>query len=164
MLDLLRKRRSVRSFEDRPLPPEMIAEFEEVLLRSPSSRNFRPWQFVLVDDPGLIARLAKAKAHGSGFLSGAPMAIVICGLPEESDVWIEDCSIASTLVQMHAESIPGLGSCWIQITADAYVKKILNLPANWAVESIIAVGYETSRPEPIPEDHLVREKIHRNQQ
>ncbi|MFH0910296.1 MAG: nitroreductase family protein [Planctomycetota bacterium] len=171
MLELLRRRRSVRAFADRKIAPEILIEIEEVLLRAPSSRNLRPWEFVLVDDAALIKKLSRAKEHGSAFLKRAPLAVVVAADPKASDTWVEDCAIASILLQMYVESRPGMGSCWIQIrlrthdettSAEDYVKKVLNLPARWVVESILAVGYEAEREPPVPLEDLPRGKIHRN--
>ena len=102
MIDLLRKRRSIRVYEDRKIEPEKIEILKETLLRSPSSRNINPWEFILVDDKELLKRLSKEKEHGSEFLEGATLRIVVCGDENRSDVWIEDSSIASILVQMVA--------------------------------------------------------------
>jgi nitroreductase len=114
MIELLRRRRSVRKFESRPIESEKIERLTEALLRSPTSRSLTPWEFVLVEDPALLAALSRAKKHGSSFLKGASLGIVVCADAAQCDVWIEDCSIASILVQMTALSL-GLGSCWIQI-------------------------------------------------
>ena len=54
------------------------------------------------------------RASGADFLKDAPLAIVVLADPLASDVWIEDASIASILIQLQAEDL-GLGSCWIQV-------------------------------------------------
>jgi len=103
-------------------------------------------------------------------LEGAALGIVICAEEQKSDVWIEDCSIASILVQMTAQSI-GLGSCWVQIrkrmfddqkTSEDYIKDLLNIPDNFQVESIIAVGYPAERREPVLQENLKHEKVRIN--
>src|SRR3989304_1257735 len=114
MIDLLRKRRSIRVYEDRKIEFEKIEILKEALVRSPSSRSINPWEFIFVDEKELLQKLSQAKEHGSEFLEDAAVGIVVCGDEKRSDVWVEDCSIASILVQMVAQSI-GLGSCWIQI-------------------------------------------------
>lgn len=67
MIELLRKRRSVRQFQDRPVEPEKTELLKEAVLRSPSSRNFDPWEFVFVEDKSLLEALSKSKPHGAGF-------------------------------------------------------------------------------------------------
>lgn len=148
-MSLIRKRRSIRKYADRPVEEEKIDCLIEAALRAPSSRGFNPWEFVVVRERDLLERLAGAKPHGSSFLRWAALGIVVCGRPDRSDVWVEDCSIASIFIQLAAESM-GLGSCWIQIrkrphdetrSAEAYVAETLGIPAGTSVESIIAVGY-----------------------
>jgi nitroreductase len=148
-IELLRKRRSIRRFQDRSVEAEKLDILVEAILRSPSSRGFKPWHFVFVTDTETIARLAQSKAHGSAFLAGAPLAVVVCADPAKSDVWVEDASIASLIVHLCSTDL-GLGSCWIQIrkrerddrqSAEAHVIETLGLNPGVKVEAIVAIGY-----------------------
>lgn len=170
MIDLLRRRRSIRSYHNRPIEVEKIAILKEAVLRSPSSRNRQPWQFIFVDDPAVITQLACAKEHGSEFLASAPLAVVVVGDESASDVWIEDCSIAAILLQMTALSL-GLGSCWVQIrlrphqqngTAERFVRAALTIPESLRVECIIGIGYASEEIAAIENVNLPWAKIHHN--
>jgi nitroreductase len=170
MIDLLRSRRSVRVFEEQPVEPETVKLLREALLRSPSSRNLRPWEFILVDDPRLLEGLGHARPTGSRFLAGAPLSIVVCGDERSSDTWVEDCSIAAILVQLTAHSL-GLGSCWAQIrgrphsddlSAEAFVQDLLGLPTHLRVECIIGLGHPGETRPSIPASKLDGRKIHHN--
>jgi nitroreductase len=170
LLELLQQRRSIRQFKPDPITSEEIAQLTEALLRSPSSRGLNPWHFVVIDDPQLLARLAHAKAHGAAFLAGAPLAVAICAEPTRSDVWIEDCAIAAIILQLTVESL-GLGSCWAQMrlrsdakgcSAEANVREILNLPADWCVDCIIGIGHPLRRLAGHPPESLLSAKVHRN--
>ncbi len=170
MIELLRARRSIREYADRRLEPEKVDLLKEAVLRSPSSRNLDPWEFIFVDDRQLLKRLAACKPHGADFLAQAALGIVICGDSRESDTWIEDCAIASILVQMVAQSL-GLGSCWIQVrnrsfndqtTSEQYIQRLLQIPAHIKVESTIAVGYPAEKREPLPRADLKDAKVHAN--
>jgi nitroreductase len=170
MLELLRKRRSIRKYSGVSIDKKSVELLVEALLRSPSSRDIRPWEFIIVDDPELLLKLSKAKEHGSQFLKGAQLAIVVYADSTKSDVWVEDCSIASILVQMAAVSL-GLGSCWIQIrkrlfsekkTSEEYVKEILGLPKHMKVESIISIGYPGETKNPVPKSKLDYSKVKHN--
>ncbi len=170
MIELLRARRSIREYADRPIESEKLELLKEAVLRAPSSRNIDPWEFIFVDDRGLLRKLASCKPHGAEFLAHAALAIVICGDSHESDTWIEDCSIASILVQMVAQSL-GLGSCWVQVrmrmfddgtTSEQYVQELLKMPAHIKVESIIAVGYPAERRELVPREDLKYDKVRLN--
>src|SRR6185369_3089445 len=105
MIELLRKRRSIRKFTAEKIAPEAIETIVEAALRAPSSRGINPWEFVLVDDPEILDKLSRSKQHGSEFLKNAPLAVVVCADGAKSDVWIEDCSIAAIIIQLTAVSL-----------------------------------------------------------
>ena len=166
-IDLLRTRRSVRRFQDKPVEKEKIDLLVESMLRSPSSRGLNPWEFVVVRDPQTLESLAKAKPHGASFLKDSPLAIVVCGDPAKCDVWIEDCSIASLIVHLAATDL-GLGSCWIQLrlrehdaetTSEEYVKELLGLDENMVVEAVIAIGYSKEDKPGHSSSSLLYEKV-----
>jgi nitroreductase len=170
MIELLRARRSIRAYTGRPIEPEKMELLKEAALRAPSSRNIDPWESIFVDDPELLQKLARCKPHGADFLAQAALGIVVCGDSRESDTWIEDCSIASILVQMVGQSL-GLGSCWVQVrnrkfddqtTSEAYLQKLLGIPEHIKVESIIALGYSAEKREPLPRADLKDAKVHTN--
>lgn len=166
-IDLLRTRRSVRQFEQRPIEKEKVDLLVEAVLRSPSSRSLNPWEFVVVTDPQTISNLAKAKVHGSSFMKNAPLAIVVCADPGKCDVWVEDCSIAALIAHLAATDL-GLGSCWIQIrlrdhdgkvSAEEYIKKLLGLSENTVVEAIIAIGYPKEEKPGHSQSSLLYERV-----
>lgn len=170
MIDILRTRRSIRKYEKKAIHKESLEILKEALLRCPTSRGINPWMFVFVDDPGLLGLLAKAKEHGSSFLKDAALGIVVCGDETKSDVWVEDCSIASIVVQLTAQAL-GFGSCWIQIrkrphsqdrTAEEYIQETLGIPQHMKVESIISIGYPAESKKLIPLEKLEFEKIRYN--
>ena len=170
MIDILRARRSIRKYESKAIERESVEVLKEALLRCPSSRGINPWTFIFVDDQELLGRLAGSKETGSSFLKGASLGIVICGDETRSDVWVEDCSIASIVAQLAAHSM-GLGSCWIQIrnrahsggtTAEEYVQGILGIPKQVRVESIISLGYPAEKKGPVPFEGLEYGKIRVN--
>lgn len=169
MLELLRKRRSVRRFSEQSVEEEKVELLIEALLRSPSSKARNPWEFIVVTDPQQLAKLAAAKPKGGSFVAQAPLAIVVCADPEKCDVWIEDCSIAAIILQLTAQDL-GLGSCWSQIRrrdhadgnpASDYLGKVLNLPDRYQVEAVIGIGYPDEDKPGHSKDKLPYEKIHR---
>ncbi len=170
-LSLVQKRRSIRQYLQKPVEKEKIELLIEAALRSPSSRGFNPWEFIVVTDRGLLEKLSKAKTHGASFLKNAPLGIVVCADPEKCDVWVEDASIASIFLHLAAESLE-LGSCWIQIrmrmhdqakTAQEYVQELLNIPENLNVESMIAIGYPAESKPPHRKENLNYEKVYYNE-
>ncbi|WP_432821083.1 nitroreductase family protein [Trichloromonas sp.] len=170
LLSLLKKRRSIRKFQALPVVAEKVDQLVEAMLRSPSSRGYNPWEFVVVTDPSLLKQLSKAKEHGSALLEGAPLAIAVCADPQISDVWIEDCSIAALIIHLAAESL-GLGSCWVQIrerrhskdlSSGDFVRKALALPDSCQVEAIVGIGYPAEKKPPHPRESLLYDKVYSN--
>lgn len=167
MIELLRLRRSIRKFTEQPIEEEKIEILKEAALRSPSSKNINPWEFIFVDDKNILQNLKKCKPHGVTPLESAPLAVVICADENKNDVWIEDCSIASILLQLTAQSL-GLGSCWIQIrerfhsesvSSEQYVQQLLGIPGNFRVLSIVAAGYPQAKREGKPASELQYDKL-----
>jgi nitroreductase len=169
-LPLITKRRSIRRFKTHRVEREKIDSILEAALRAPSSRGFNPWQFVVVTEPALLKKLSGAKEHGSAFLKGAPLGIVVCADPGISDVWVEDTSIATIFIQLAAESI-GLSSCWIQVrkrkhqegvSAEDFVRTTLGIPGKLCVASMVAIGYPDEEKPPHKKESLPWDKVHVN--
>lgn len=167
---LIQTRRSTRKFTEEEISQEDVVTLIKAALMSPTSKRSNAWQFIVVDNKDTIRKLSHCKEHGAAFLADAPLAVVVTADPLASDVWIEDASIASTLIQLQAEDL-GLGSCWIQIrerfTASGqpsgeYVHDVLNIPLQLQVLSIIAIGHKGMERKPFDEEHLQWEKIHIN--
>jgi nitroreductase len=101
-------------------------------------------------------------------LKDAALAIVVCADATKSDVWVEDASIATIMIQLAAESL-GLGSCWIQIrermhdqtqTAQGYIAGFLKVPPGMMVETMVAIGYPAETKPPRPEAELPFSQVH----
>ena len=105
MIEILRTRRSIRKYENKAIDGGSVDILKEALLRCPSSRGINPWTFIFVDEPELLQQLSQAKEQGSAFLKDAALGIVVCGDETKSDAWVEDCSIASIVVQLAAHSL-----------------------------------------------------------
>ncbi|NQU63430.1 MAG: nitroreductase family protein [SAR324 cluster bacterium] len=169
-LSQIRQRRSIRKYTENEVEPEKVAQIVEALLRSPSSRGYTPWEFIIVTDRVLLEKLSKSKPHGSSFLKNAVLGIVVCADPSIADTWVEDTTIAAIMGQLAAESL-GLGSCWIQIRArkyspqqpsETYIAELLDIPANLNIESIIAIGYGDEKKSPKKTSDLQYEKVKLN--
>ncbi len=169
--DLISVRRSMRKFTEEPVAPDDVTAILRAALMAPSSKGLHSYEFLVVEDKDKLEALAAAKDRGSEFLSGAPMAIVVMGNPEVSDVWIEDASVASTHMLLQAEDL-GLGACWIQMrdrcdaeghSAEENVRQLLGIPSHMRVLSIIALGHKGMERKPQNEDRLLWDKVHKGQ-
>lgn len=166
---LIAGRRSIRRYTRDLVEPEKVAKILEAALRAPSSRNLKPWEFITVTEPELLAALAQARSHNA-FLKDAPLAIVVCADPVKCDVWVEDAAIAATFIGLAATAL-GLGHCWLQIrkrdhspeqTAEEYVRTVLQIPPHLKVEAIVAIGYPAEEKAGHPRGGLSFDKLHHN--
>ncbi|WP_048147777.1 nitroreductase family protein [Palaeococcus ferrophilus] len=168
--EVLKKRRSIRRFQNRPIPRELVEKLLEAAFLSPSSYNKRPWHFIVVDNREKLDALSRAKLGASG-LKTAPVAIVVAADESRSDVWIEDSSIAAEHIQLAAFAL-GLASFWVQIrnrmhdetkTAEEYVREFLDIPENYRVLCIIGVGYPAENKPPHGDEVFDWEKVSHNE-
>ena len=168
--ELIASRRSMRKFTDEELSQEDVVTLMKAALMSPTSKNSQACQFIIVDNKETLQKLALCKEHGAAFLADAALAVVVIADPIVSDVWIEDASIASIMIQLQAEDL-GLGSCWVQVRershssgmpAGEYVREVLDVPLQLQVLSMIGIGHKGIERKPFNEEHMQWEKIHIN--
>ncbi|QHQ60383.1 NAD(P)H nitroreductase [Anaerocolumna sedimenticola] len=170
MIELYKTRRSIRKFQDKKVEQEKIDELLKGALMAPSSRGLKPWELIVVTDRELLQKLSESRGPSSKLISGAALGIVVLADAELSDVWTEDASIIAIMMQLSAHSL-GLGSCWVQVrerqtpqgeTVDSYIKKLLDIPAKYKTECILALGYPAEEKGTHKEENLPLEKIHYN--
>jgi nitroreductase len=147
---------------------EDVKTILQAALLAPSSKSARPWQFVVVEDKEVLATLGKCKPAGAVPVAKAAFAVVVISDPEKSDVFIEDTTVAATLMQLQAADL-GLGSCWVQIRnrfsadgqpAEELIQQTLNIPQYLPVECIVTFGYKNETRRPVDESKLLWEKVH----
>ncbi|TGE33554.1 nitroreductase family protein [Desulfosporosinus sp. Sb-LF] len=169
MLDSLYRRRSIRKYQSTKIDQDTVQLLLKAALLSPSSKGLQPWQFIVVEDSEILKELSKVK-KGAGHLKNATLGIVVCADSAISDVWVEDASIAATILHLTANSM-GLGSCWIQIrerqfteteTAEQHVREVLEIPVNIKVVAIISIGYPDESKSPHTDNNLRFDKVHLN--
>lgn len=165
--ELAEKRRSVRKYTSQQVEQEKVDAIVEAALRSPSGRAARPWAFVVVKDKAMLEKLSVAKPGGAAFVKDAAVAIVVCGDPAQSGLWIEDCSIAAVTMQYAAHSM-GLGSRWTHMRGNNYsdskssrdyIAEQLGLPDNLDVQCMIAIGYPGEDMVPYKKEDLHFHKV-----
>ena len=168
--ELAEKRRSVKVYAQRPVEAEKIDAIVEAALRSPTGKAARPWAFVVVTDKTLLEKLSVAKPLGGAFVKDASVAVIVCGDPSASGLWVEDCSIAAVTMQYAAHAL-GLGSRWAHMkgnefkagtTSTQYIAELLGLPENLTVQCIIAIGYPAEEMVPYKKNELRFDKVSYN--
>ncbi|MBO7145632.1 MAG: nitroreductase family protein [Salinivirgaceae bacterium] len=166
--ELIRVRRSHRKFTTQPVERQKVEAILKAGLLAPSGKSVYPCEFIVVDEPDLLAKIAHAKARGAALVEGASLAVVVVADTSKSDVWVEDASIATTLIMLEAEN-QGLGACWVQmrlrgtddgIPATDNLRKLLNLSHEHEVLAVVAIGYKVEEKPARTDSDLKFEKIH----
>ena len=145
MLEAIRQRFSVRNYQDKKIPPDVLLEVLEAARLAPSAKNRQEWQFIVVTDKMKKAQLSHV-AQGQAFIAQAPAVIVgvatetgyvmICQVPAAHvDVAIAMEHVALAAVQL------GLGTCWIGAFDQDQTCAVLDLPAGWQVVALMPIGY-----------------------
>jgi nitroreductase len=137
-------RRSIRSYENRPVAAQDIRALLEAGMAAPSASNLKPWQFVTVTDREKLEALAEALPYGK-MLAQTGLAIAVCGDPKISDrYWEQDCSAATQNILLAATALK-LGSVWLGCHPRAErknaVRRILAIPESIEILSVIAIGH-----------------------
>jgi nitroreductase len=166
--DLVQHRRSIRRFTDEALTAEQVQLILRAALMSPTSKSTRAWHFYVVDDRDMLEKLSQCKSAGAEFVKGAPLAVVVCMDTEQTDVWVEDGSIAAVTMQYQAADL-GLGSCWAQVRlrgqddgtpATDLLRFLLGYPEGQQAVCIIAFGHPAIERKPQDEEKLKWENVH----
>ncbi len=143
MLDLIKKRRSIRKYTTETVSDADIRTILEAAMAAPSANNSQPWEFIVVRKEDLRRRLAEAH-RWSYMCADAPVVITVCGHPSHSDHWVEDTSAATQNLLLAVASLD-LGAVWIGIyprpQCEEHVKDVLNIPDEVRVLCLVAAGH-----------------------
>ena len=153
VIEAIRQRRSVRKYQQAPVEREKIIDIIEAARLAPSASNRQPWRFVTVSDKKLKDEVVK-KSLGviNQWATSAPLLIIGCSSRRNLvthymgeaisrlKYHIIDVVIAMEHIVLAAEEL-GLSTCWIGWFNESKIKKTLDIPSNWSIAGILAVGY-----------------------
>ncbi len=153
VLDVIRKRRSIRKYENRDIEQEKLDLIFEAGRLAPSACNLQNRKFVFVTDKEKLEKLAHACNHQK-FVAEAPAAIVVCSEDSQmiscgQSTATIDCSIALSFMILEATEL-GLGTCWLGSVDPETVKEVLDLPKDYTVVAVSPLGYTAEVPAPRP--------------
>lgn len=144
--ELLITRRSVRQFEGKEVPEEVIGKLFELCRYAPTSRNSESYYFIAIHDREKIDYLASLRKRSSSPIARAPVAVAICADPALSKRHIQDGCIAAYHFTLAAWNF-GLGTCWIGGMDSGEVKRCLDIPEDHYVATVTPLGYPSEKPE-----------------
>ena len=147
---VIKTRRSVREYQDTPVPEDKLVKVLDAARLAPSGGNGQPWKFIVVRDAKRRQQLAKA-ASGQTFVAKAPVIIAAAAtMPER----IQQCGVPAYAVDLAiavdhmtlAAVDEGLGTCWIGAFSQEETRDILKVPAKYQIVALLPLGF-SKQPE-----------------
>jgi nitroreductase len=169
ILDVIRKRRTIRKFTDEDVSEEQVETLLEAAMYAPNRLDRQPWHFVVIRDKELQKQMSDLlRIHP--YLEAAPVVIAVCGLPKASPTWMMDISAATENMLLAATSL-GLGTAWVgapDTTMWDLLEELLHdalgvLYEDVRIASLVAVGHPAQELPPHGRhDRFDRTKVHYN--
>lgn len=151
-------RRSIRKYQDKKVPENIITELIDAARLAPSGNNAQPSRFFIVNNEATINKLKQYEIFKQDFVYTAPVIIVCCadptaytkhtaGVDDENRIRaIRDLPIASSFLVLRATEL-GLGTCFVGWVEKEKIKNVLNIPREYIVLYVITVGYPDEKLE-----------------
>jgi nitroreductase len=146
VLDVIRKRRTIRRFTEEPVSEEHIDTLLELAMAAPSRLNRTPWHFVVIRDKTLQKQLADClRIHP--YIERAPVVIAVCGIPSLSPTWAMDVSAAVENMLIGATALD-LGAAWIGAPetvvwtmCEEFIRDAVGIPIDVRIPFLLALGH-----------------------
>ncbi len=146
-LKVLKERRSVRRYQNKEVPENIVLDIIDCARFAPTARNLQPWKFAIVSNEAERKKIAGIAEYGK-FIADAPVCIaVFC---EDTKYYLEDGSAATTYILLAAKAY-GLGTCWVAGDKKPYadeIRTLFKMPSGWKLVSLISMGYPEETPSP----------------
>ncbi len=145
-LEAIRTRRSIRKFEDRAVPREMLEVLLKAAMSAPSARDEQPWRFVAVTDATVLRRISEFHP-GAEAAKECTAGILVCHDPSIehlAEYWVQDLAASTQNILLAAHAL-GLGACWIGGypigELEKGFKELFCLPEGHVALAFVAIGY-----------------------
>ena len=132
---------AVRSFQDRPIPDEVVARILEAGRLTGSSRNQQELNFIVIRSPETLKRLGELATTGS-YIADAPLAIAVV-VPDEPTGYIDGARAAQDMMLVAWGE--GIGSNWVGNVNKPEIKELLGVPRDKMILTIIPFGYPAQK-------------------
>ena len=165
-LKALFTRRSIRKYQAKPVPSEVVTRALKAAMSAPSAGNEQAWQFIVLDQRALLDAVPAVHPH-SKMITQVPVAVLVCGdLRRETHpgYWTQDCAAAtlSLLLAVHAQ---GYGAVWLGVYPRndrvQGLRRLLGVPEEVIPFALVPIG----RPAETKgaEDRFDPARVHWNQ-
>lgn len=145
LMEVIRKRESVRSYEDKPVPEDKLIKVLEAARLAPSASNRQRWKFIVVRDAERRRQLSRATG-GQPHVAQAPVVIAaVSTMPEyimrcEVPAYPVDLAIAVDHMTLTAVD-EGLGTCWVGAFSQDEARAVLGVPDDCKIVTLLPLGF-----------------------
>lgn len=139
-MEVIKKRRSIREYKDKPIPEEALEKIVDAARFAPTARGVEPWEFIVVTKPETLKKIADLAENGRFVAQAKACIAVFC---QDTKYYLEDGCAATQNILLAATSL-GIGSCWVAGDKKPYcsqISSLLNVPTQFKLVSLIALGY-----------------------
>ena len=175
LMNLIKERRSIRNYEDKDVPEDMMQTILEAVQWAPSWANTQCWEIIVIKDKTVQQKVQEAvPASNPAFKSivKAPVLLALCAKMGTSgyykdlvttkfgDWFMFDMGIAVENICLVAHDL-GLGTLVVGLFEHEKAKAALNVPAGYELVSLMPLGYPSKVPSP-PKRKEISEFMHRD--
>ncbi len=165
LLETINTRRSIRKFEERKVPDNLVQKILTAAMNAPSAGNEQPWHFIVITNKSILEKISRIHPYAT-YAKDAPLGILVCGdlnLEKYKGLWMIDCSAATENILLAAHSLD-LGAVWtgiypMQDRIEKY-RKLLNIPDEVTPLAFVPIGYPAQKPR--FQDRFKQDRIHYN--
>ena len=155
IIEIIKKRRSVRRFKPDSVPADLIKKIIEAATLAPSACNIQGWRFVVIDNPEIKEEIVNQ--GGATTIKVAPVGILVVYDKRTRNVEYQDhiqSGAAAIQNLLLAATFFGLGSCWLcHLPPKRNLRKILKIPNNFSPIAYVALGFKEKEPLEVPRIH-----------
>ena len=153
MYEMILKRRTIRRFQNRKIPSEVLEKCVNAARLAPSMANLQPCGYLIVDEEDLLDEVFSTLQWAGYILDGSPPTsqrptayiIVLINQEVKRKGFEYDVGMAvENLILTALEE--GVGSCCCGAVERKELRKRFNLPSKYLIDLVIALGYPNESP------------------
>jgi nitroreductase len=159
IFELIKKRRTIRRFKQNSIPIDVLTSIVDTARKAPSAANKQPLEFILVNDTNLLpplfshtrwaAYLPKEDGPPPGGQRPVAYVVVLVNKAQTLEKWTAHDSGAAIENMILAALSKGIGTCWIGSLNRESISELLNIPKEYNVDSVLALGYPDEQPQEV---------------
>jgi len=164
LFEAIKNRRSIRRFEDRPVPDDLVKKIIEAGQWAPSACNRQDWKFIIVDSSEIKEKVLKETA--AYFIGKAPLLIFVLYSNRTDNLEYKDHLLSAAMsiqnMQLAAYAL-GLGACCVNnLPIKSRLRKILNIPRSYDPVALLCLGFPKAVPKPLKRKEMLDGIVCRN--